>query len=151
MAIAAGVDAVRWYRCRALVSTGPIVDLPDVVGSEDREASHDVDRGAAIRIRAAIEATLREQGSYPSYAEGLIEADARFRSVIHEVFKEVRGLAAEFDVLFPPAESHARRSGLPGGDIFEGTGVTKNARMHLAGMSGWLQGLIDSPSSSLPD
>jgi len=103
-----------------------------------------------MRIRAAIEATLREQGSYPSYAEGLIEADIRFRSAIHEVVREEPGLAAEFDVLFPPAESHTRRSGLPGGDLFAGAGVTKNARMPLAGMSGWLQGLIDSPSSSLP-
>jgi hypothetical protein len=106
-----------------------------------------VDRGAAIRIRAAIEATLREQGSYPSYDEGLVEADVRFRSAIHELVKGEGGLAAEFDVLFPPEESRARRRGLPGGEPFEGAGMTKSARMHLAGMSGWLQGLIDTPGS----
>jgi hypothetical protein len=109
-----------------------------------------MDRGAAIRIRAAIEATLREQGSYPSYTEGLVEADVRFRSAIHELVKEDAALAAEFDVLFPAAAPRPRTGGRPGGDLLEGAAGTKNARMHLAGMSGWLQGLIDSPSSSLP-
>jgi hypothetical protein len=109
-----------------------------------------VDRGAAIRIRAAIEATLREQGSYPSYDEGLIEADARFRSAIHELVKDEPGLVAEFDVIFPPAEPRSRRGGLAGGDLLEGSGMTKNARMHLAGMSGWLQGLIESPGGGRP-
>ena len=66
------------------------------------EASHDVDRGAATRIRAAIEATLSEQGSYPSYDEGLVMADVRFRTAIHELVREQPELAAEFDVLFPP-------------------------------------------------
>jgi hypothetical protein len=109
-----------------------------------------VDRGAAIRIRAAIEATLREQGSYPSYAEGLVEADVRFRSAIHELVKEEAALASEFDVLFPPSASRSRPGGQPGAEHFETAGVTKGARMHLAGMSGWLQGLIDSPTSNLP-
>jgi hypothetical protein len=102
-----------------------------------------VDRGAAIRIRAAIEATLREQGSYPSYDDGLIEADTRFRSAIHELVKDETGLATEFDAIFPAAEPRSRRGGLAGGDPLEGAGMTKNARMHLAGMSGWLQGLVD--------
>jgi hypothetical protein len=109
-----------------------------------------MDRGAAIRIRAAIEATLREQGSYPSYDEGLVVADVRFRSAIHELVKEESGLVAEFDVLFPPTESGSRRGGLPGREPLEGAAGAKNARMHLAGMSGWLQGLIENPSSSLP-
>ena len=47
-----------------------------------------MDRGAAIRVRAAIEATLREQGSYPANAEGLAEAAGRFRSAIHELVKD---------------------------------------------------------------
>ena len=109
-----------------------------------------MDRGAATRIRAAIEATLSEQGSYPSYDEGLVMADVRFRTAIHELVKEDRGLVAEFDVLFPPIESRPRRGGLPGGEPSEGAAGAKNARMHLAGMSGWLHGLIDGPTGSLP-
>jgi hypothetical protein len=109
-----------------------------------------MDRGAAIRIRAAIEATLREQGSYPSYDEGLVIADVRFRSAIHELIKEERGLVGEFDVLFPPTESRSRRGSPSGGEPREGAAGAKNARMHLAGMSGWLQGLIENPGSSLP-
>ena len=108
-----------------------------------------MDRGAAVRIRAAIEATLSEQGSYPSYDEGLVMADVRFRTAIHELVKDERGLAAEFDVLFPPIESRPRR-GLPGGEPSEGAAGAKNARMHMAGMSGWLRGLIEGPSGSLP-
>jgi hypothetical protein len=104
-----------------------------------------MDRGAATRIRAAIEATLREQGSYPSYDEGLIEADTRFRSAIHELVKDETGLAAEFDTIFPSVEPRSRRGGLAGGEVLEGSGMTKSARMHLAGMSGWLQSLIDGP------
>ena len=109
-----------------------------------------MDRGAAIRIRAAIEATLSEQGSYPSYDEGLVMADVRFRTAIHELVKEESGLAAEFDVLFPPIESRPRRGGMPGGEPSEGAAGAKNARMHLAGMSGWLHGLIDGSSGSNP-
>ena len=108
-----------------------------------------MDRGAAIRIRAAIEATLREQGSYPSYDEGLVMADVRFRSAIHELVKDQSGLAAEFDGLFPPTEAHSRRGGRPG-EPLEGAAGAKNARMHLALMSGWLQGLIENPSGSVP-
>jgi hypothetical protein len=113
----------------SITSTAPIV--------------RNVDRGAAIRIRAAIEATLREEGSYPSYDKGLIEADTRFRSAIHELVKDEGALVAEFDTIFPPAEPSSRRGGLAGGDLLEGSGMTKSARMHLVGMSGWLQGLID--------
>jgi hypothetical protein len=109
-----------------------------------------MDRGAAIRIRAAIEATLREQGSYPSYDEGLVMADARFRTAIHELVKDEGGLVAEFDVLFPQTRSRSRRGSLPGGEPLEGAAGAKNARMHLAGMSGWLQGLIENPSSGVP-
>jgi hypothetical protein len=108
-----------------------------------------MDRGTVIRLRAAIEATLREQGSYPSYNEGLVEADIRFRSAIHELVKGDSGLAAEFNALFPPAVPGPRHAG-PGGDHPERAGMTKNARMHLAGMSGWLQGLIDSTTGSPP-
>ena len=108
-----------------------------------------MDRAAAVRIRATIEATLREQGSYPSYDEGLVMADVRFRAAIHELVKEAPGLAAEFDLLFPPIESHPLRVGLPAGKPSEDAAGAKNARMHLAGMSGWLQGLIESPSESL--
>ena len=105
-----------------------------------------MDRGAVIRLRAAIEATLREQGSYPSYAEGLVEADNRFRSAIHELVRGDGALATEFNALFPAAPSGPRHAGPRVGDHPERAGMTKNARMHLAGMSGWLQGLIDSPT-----
>ena len=108
-----------------------------------------MDRGAAVRIRAAIEATLREQGSYPSYDEGLVMADVRFRAAIHEFVKDAPGLVAEFDLLFPPIESRPKRVGQPTSEQSEGAAGSKNARMHLAGMSGWLQGLIESPSESL--
>ena len=87
-----------------------------------------MDRGAATRIRAAIEATLSEQGSYPSYDEGLVMADVRFRTAIHELVKEEPGLAAEFDVLFPPIESSPQASGMPGGEPSEGAAAAKNAR-----------------------
>jgi hypothetical protein len=107
-----------------------------------------MDRGAVIRLRTAIEATLREQGSYPSYTEGLVEADHRFRSAIRELVQGDAALAIEFNALFPPAVSGPRPAGPPGGDHLERAGMTKNARMHLAGMSGWLLGLIDSPTST---
>ena len=41
-----------------------------------------MDRDVAIRVRAAIEATLREQGSYPTFSEGLIEAETRYRNCL---------------------------------------------------------------------
>ncbi len=76
-------------------------------------------------------------------------ADVRFRAAIHELVREAPGLAAEFDLLFPPIESRPKRVGLPIGEPSEGAAGAKNARMHLAGMSGWLQGLIEGPSESL--
>jgi len=108
-----------------------------------------VDRAAAGRIRATIEATLREQGSYPSYDEGLVLADMRFRAAIHELVQDTPGLAAEFDLLFPPIEVRPKRVGPPTGGPTEDAAGAKNARMHLAGMSGWLQGLIESPSEGV--
>jgi hypothetical protein len=109
-----------------------------------------VDRLAAIRVRAAIEATLREQGSYPTYAAGLTEAAGRFRAAIHELLEDDPSLAAEFDALFPATAPRPKQVGLPSEDRFDGAGVTKSARMHLAGMSGWLQGLIDGTGNSRP-
>lgn len=109
-----------------------------------------MDRGAAIRVRAAIEATLREQGSYPTNAEGLAEAAGRFRSAIHELVRDEHPLAVEFEALFPATTSRSRPAGRPGGDRFDGAGLAKSARMHLAGMSGWLQGLIDGSGNSRP-
>jgi len=108
-----------------------------------------VDRAAAGRIRATIEATLREQGSYPSYDEGLVMADARFRAAIHELVQDTPGLAAEFDLLFPPIEVSPRRVGRPSVGRSPDAAGAKDARMHLAGMSGWLQGLIESPSEGI--
>ncbi|MFI5199517.1 MAG: hypothetical protein ACHQXL_04010 [Candidatus Limnocylindrales bacterium] len=104
-----------------------------------------MDRDVAIRVRAAIEATLREQGSYPTFAEGLVEADRRFRTAITELLGEDDPLSAEFRVLFPlpPSGPHAA----PARVRLDGAGISKNARMHLAGMSGWLQGLIDATDS----
>jgi hypothetical protein len=104
-----------------------------------------MDRDVAIRVRAAIEATLREQGSYPTFAEGLVEADRRFRTAITELLPDDDPLSAEFRVLFPlppsgPSTASARVR-------LDGAGISKNARMHLAGMSGWLQGLIDATDS----
>ena len=77
-------------------------------------------------------------------------ADVRFRSAIHELVKEESRLVTEFDVLFPPTEPRSRRGSLPRGEPVEGAAGSKNARMHLAGMSGWLQGLIENPSGSPP-
>ena len=108
-----------------------------------------MDRGAAGRIRATIEATLREQGSYPSYDEGLVLADIRFRAAIHELVQDTPELAAEFDLLFPPIEARPERVARPAGSASQDAAGAKNARMHLAGMSGWLQGLIESPSEGL--
>jgi hypothetical protein len=107
-----------------------------------------MDRGTVIRLRAAIEATLREHGSYPSDTEGLVEADSRFRSAIHELIKGDGPLATEFNVLFPPTASGPRHGGLPGGEHLERAGMTKTARMHLAGMSGWLLGLLESSTGT---
>jgi hypothetical protein len=133
-----------WCRSAGWASAGSSVGVIPLIAST-APIVRNMDRGAAIRIRAAIEATLREQGSYPSYDDGLIEADARFRSAIHELVKDESGLVAEFDTIFPPAEPRSRRGGLAGGELLEGSGMTKSARMHLAGMSGWLQGLIEIP------
>jgi hypothetical protein len=107
-----------------------------------------MDRGTVIRLRAAIEATLREQGSYPSYNDGLVEADLRFRSAIHELIKAEAALAAEFSALFPMPHPGPGQAGPTARDHMERAGMAKNARMHLAGMSGWLQGLIDSPTGT---
>lgn len=106
-----------------------------------------MDRDVAIRVRAAIEATLREQGSYPTFAEGLVDADTRFRTAIHELLADDDPLSAEFNALFPPPAPQTRPGGAPNRDRLDGAGVTKRARMHLAGMSGWLQGLIDATAS----
>lgn len=107
-----------------------------------------MDRGTVIRLRAAIEATLREQGSYPSDTEGLVEADGRFRSAIHELIKGDGPLSTEFNALFPPAPPGPGHGAPPGGEHLERAGMTKTARMHLAGMSGWLLGLLDSPAGT---
>ena len=64
-------------------------------------------------------------------------ADVRFRTAIHELVKEKRELAAEFDILFPPIEARPSRGGMVGGVPSEGLAGAKNARMHLVGMSGW--------------
>jgi len=76
-------------------------------------------------------------------------ADVRFRAAIHELVQDAPGLAAEFDLLFPPIEARPKRVGPPVGGPSEDAAAAKNARMHLAGMSGWLQGLIESPSEGL--
>jgi len=107
-----------------------------------------VDRGAAIRVRAAIEATLREQGSYPSYAAALAEADGRYRTAIRELVQGDGPLASEFEALFPAVAARSTAAGLPGRDRFDGSGGTKNARTQLTAMSNWLQGLIDSTGNS---
>lgn len=107
-----------------------------------------MDRGTAIRVRAAIEATLREQGSYPSYAAGLAEADGRYETAIRELVQDDEPLAAEFEALFPVAGGPSATTGLPGRDRFDGSGGTKHARTQLAAMSNWLQGLIDSTGNS---
>ncbi|HEY7828623.1 MAG TPA: hypothetical protein VIB99_10325 [Candidatus Limnocylindrales bacterium] len=104
-----------------------------------------MDRDVAIRVRAAIEATLREQGSYPTFAEGLVEADRRFRTAITELLPDDDPLSAEFRVLFPVPPSGPNAA--PARVRLDGAGISKNARMHLAGMSGWLQGLIDATDS----
>ncbi|MGH2513938.1 MAG: hypothetical protein ACRDGQ_14805 [Candidatus Limnocylindrales bacterium] len=109
-----------------------------------------MDRGAAIRVRAAIEATLREQGSYPTYAATLTEAEGRFRLAIRELVKGDEPLGAEFEALFPAATRPTRPAGAPGRDRFDGGGSTKNARTHLTAMSNWLLGLIDSEGNSRP-
>ena len=113
-----------------------------------RRYSLDVDRGAAIRVRAAIEATLREQGSYPSYAAALVEADGRFRAAIRELTQDDASLASEFEALFPIMTARSALAGLPGRDRFDGSGGTKDARTQLTAMSNWLQGLIDSTGNS---
>jgi hypothetical protein len=107
-----------------------------------------VDRGAAIRVRAAIEATLREQGSYPSYAAALSEADDRYQAAIRELVQDNGPLAAEFEALFPVAAGRSPTAGRPGRDRFDGSGGTKHARTQLTAMSNWLQGLIDSTGNS---
>jgi hypothetical protein len=107
-----------------------------------------VDRGAAIRVRAAIEATLREQGSYPSYAAALAEADGRFRTAIRELVHDDGPLATEFEALFPVAAGRSTPAGLPGRDRFDGSGGTKHARTQLTAMSNWLQGLVDATGNS---
>lgn len=112
------------------------------------EGRADVDRAAAIRIRAAIEATLREQGSYPSHAGALAEADGRFRIAIGELLQDDRPLAAEFEALFPAARPTP--TGLPGQDRFDGTAGSKSARTQLTAMSNWLQGLVDATGNSRP-
>ena len=114
------------------------------------EGRADVDRGAAIRVRAAIEATLREQGSYPSYAPALAEADERFRAAIRELVEGDGSLAAEFEALFPVAPASQSAAGLPGRDRFDGAGGAKSARTHLTAMSNWLQGLVDATGNSRP-
>jgi hypothetical protein len=106
-----------------------------------------VDRDVAIRVRAAIEATLREQGSYPTFAEGLVDADTRFRNAIRELLPDDDPLSAEFNALFPAPAPRTLPGGGPSRDRLDSAGVTKRARMHLAGMSGWLQGLIDATDS----
>ena len=106
-----------------------------------------MDRDVAIRVRAAIEATLREQGSYPTFAAGLIEAEGRFRTAIHELLADNQSLAAEFSALFPAPTARSGSDALQARVRLDGAGVSKNARMHLAGMSGWLQGLIDATDS----
>ena len=103
-----------------------------------------MDRDVAIRVRAAIEATLREQGSYPTFSEGLVEAETRFRNAIQELLDDDDPRSAEFRALFPVSTPRARPAGLSSRERLDGASVTKNARMHLAGMSGWLQGLIDA-------
>ena len=109
-----------------------------------------MDRAAAIRVRAAIEATLREQGSYPSYAAALTDADGRYRTAIHELVEHDGALAAEFAALFPLAPARSAAVGLRGRDRFDGSGGTKSARTQLTAMSNWLQGLIDSTGNSRP-
>lgn len=110
-----------------------------------------MDRAAAIRVRAAIEATLREQGSYPSYAAALSEADERFRTAIHELVEQDAVLSAEFAALFPLGSARPATAGFHGRDRFDGGGGgTKGARTQLTAMSNWLQGLIDSTGNSRP-
>jgi len=112
------------------------------------EGLANVDRAAAIRIRAAIEATLREQGSYPSHGGALAEADGRFRVAIGEVLQTDRALAVEFEALFPAPR--AARHMTAGQDRFDGTAGTKSARTQLTAMSNWLQGLVDATGNSRP-
>jgi hypothetical protein len=107
-----------------------------------------VDREAAIRVRAAIEATLREQGSYPSYAAALLEADERYRTAIRELVQDDASLASEWEALFPVVTARSAPPGPPGRDRFDGSGGTKSARTQLTAMSNWLQGLVDATGNS---
>jgi hypothetical protein len=112
------------------------------------EGQQNVDRGAAIRVRAAIEATLREQGSYPSHAAPLAEAEARFRTAIQELVADNSALATEFEALFRATPSRSTPGGVAMQDRFDGAGGAKDARTHLTAMSNWLQGLVDATGNS---
>jgi len=99
--------------------------------------------GSVIRLKSAIEGTLREEGSGATSADALTDADARFRQAIAELARDDAALMTEFESLYPPTK---RKPGgdWAGADMVDAAAAAKSARTRLSGMAGWLQGVIDT-------
>jgi hypothetical protein len=100
-----------------------------------------LDLGRFIRLRSAIDATIA--ASEKSH-RGLVSATDTFRDQIRAMLAGEADLLAEFDGIFPKTAT-APGSGsllIPPSDPYG------PAKLALAGMSGWLSGLIEAAQAA---
>lgn len=101
-----------------------------------------IDSGRFLRLKAAIEGTLRVESQVTS-ATALEQAAMRYQAAIAEILPE--DLRTEFNALFG-GRSGRVRPGL-GGDLLGSAMRANAAREELLAMAGWLNGLVESRGS----
>jgi hypothetical protein len=98
------------------------------------------DIGRFTRIKAAIDAIIASTGRGVIASEGLADAANRFTREITAMLPD--NLRSEFQALFP--EDATPNHGWAGGDLIAAAAASEGARVRLVGISGWLQGVVDS-------
>lgn len=101
-----------------------------------------IDTGEFIRLRSAIDATTASLAEKPLAAKALSDAYTKFRPEGLRI-AEARGVAEEFQRLFPqitPSQRPAVRTGI---DPFQNASDANEALSLLSQLSGWLGGFVD--------
>lgn len=104
------------------------------------------DTASALRLKGMVDSVLRNSNAdqRPMEAKSLADAFESFRAETRK-FAEERGIAAEFDRLFP------KLTGSPPStrQLFEAASFANEAAALLAKLSGWLDGLVQEARMAL--
>lgn len=99
--------------------------------------------GRFLRLKSAIDATVRDLGDRSMAAAALLDAYARFRPEARALARDA-GTLDEFDRLFPEATEGPTFGGRlsNGFDPIHASQSAKAARGLLVQLSGWLDGFV---------